>query len=160
MVIGIFGTIGSGKSTVAKIIKKYFNFFILDCDQLGHEVIELPSVKKELSASFGDKICTENGKISREILSQIIFHDQEHKNKLESILWPKMTNKIQEIIQDHTNIVLDAAVLYQAKWNRFCSFTIYVQTSIERVLAFQSALDNLNHSEYQVCIDVYFVTDS
>ncbi len=46
MVIGVYGIIGSGKSTVARIFKENFNFKVIDVDKIGHEVLCFPEVKE------------------------------------------------------------------------------------------------------------------
>ncbi len=58
MIIGICGKSGCGKSTLAnQIIELTNNKAIhLDIDKVGHSVLLLPEVKKELISSFGESV--------------------------------------------------------------------------------------------------------
>lgn len=52
MIIGICGKSGCGKSANNKVIH-------LDIDKIGHNVLLLPEVKKELIKSFGESVIKE-----------------------------------------------------------------------------------------------------
>jgi dephospho-CoA kinase len=39
MIIGLTGRIGVGKSTASQIIKKKYNFYIIDLDVIGHGIL-------------------------------------------------------------------------------------------------------------------------
>ena len=56
-VIGLTGTIASGKSTVGKYLKERFGAAHIDADQVGHRVVETESA--QLIALFGDEIASE-----------------------------------------------------------------------------------------------------
>ena len=62
MIIGICGNSGSGKSTLAnQIVKLTDNKAIhLEIDKIGHKVLLLPEVKKELVKLYENKILSEN----------------------------------------------------------------------------------------------------
>lgn len=129
-VIGVFGTIGSGKSTVSRMIQEKFGFETIDCDAIGHPFLEDPVVKREIIKLFGLQIISKDGHIKREKLSQVVFTNDSLKSKLEMLLWPKMTHKITELLVGKKDVVLDAAVLFSAEWNILCQATIYVEASL------------------------------
>ena len=64
IVIGITGEPGAGKSALSQEFAK-LGASVIDVDSAGHEVIELPSVKKKLIEAFGEEIISEDGAIVR-----------------------------------------------------------------------------------------------
>lgn len=127
MVIGIYGVIGSGKSTVARIFKELYGFNIIDVDEIGHTVLCFPEVKYRLFQEFGDIIFKSNGiDIDNKILGDIVFANKANKKLLENIMWLPMTEIIEPKIKENQRVLIDAAVLFSAGWNKLCDYTIYV----------------------------------
>lgn len=129
MVIGVYGIIGSGKSTVARIFKDVYGFKIIDADSLGHKILDLPEVREKLIKEFGNIILRENkAEIDKNLLGDIIFTNKEKKETLERIVWKYMSKLIESEIKEGDKVLIDAAVLFLAGWDRFCDYTIYVHT--------------------------------
>jgi dephospho-CoA kinase len=63
MIIGIYGKIGSGKTTIAKYIRNKYDFDLIETDKLAKEVVEEPPIKFELIKAFPD--CFEKGILNR-----------------------------------------------------------------------------------------------
>lgn len=123
LVIGITGGICCGKSTATNILKEKCNAVVIDADKLGHEAYEPGTpCMEELVAHFGSAIVTEEGKIDRKALGNIVFGDKAKMNELQSIVWPhirqKIIDKINELKSTKTCqfIVLEAAVMIEAGW--------------------------------------------
>lgn len=133
-VVGIYGTIGSGKSTVARILKNKYGFYYIDGDSLAHRVYNLQEVKRDLIKLFGLQIISKDGIILRKKIAQVVFTNPTMKNELEQLLWPKMTYMLQEVLKEETEIIIDAAALFKSHWNLLCQVTIYVETSWEKVI--------------------------
>lgn len=91
MVIGICGKSGCGKSTLANQIIELTNHSAvhLDIDQIGHQVLLLPEVKKELVKAFGESIFI-NQEVDRKRLGNITFHSKKEMAKLTDITWNYM----------------------------------------------------------------------
>ena len=86
MIIGICGKSGSGKSTVARELMELVNkeSVHLDIDKIGHKVLAIPNVEKELIETFGSGIKTESG-INRKKLGEIVFAFRSEMEKLTDI---------------------------------------------------------------------------
>ena len=93
--IGITGGIAVGKSSVSKIIQQY-QFQIIDADSISHQILE--ECKDLIIQKFGEKIIT-NNTINRRILGEIVFQDKKKRGILESILHPKIRERILESAQ-------------------------------------------------------------
>lgn len=88
MIIGLTGSIASGKSTVAKMLEKY-RFPIVDADQVARLVVEPgePALT-EIVAVFGEEILLEDGSLNRKKLGDLIFHDPSKRAILNGIIHP------------------------------------------------------------------------
>jgi dephospho-CoA kinase len=93
--IGLTGGIGSGKSTVATILKK-MGYEVLSADQMAREVVEpgQPAYKKILRI-FGPEICLTDGQLNRNKLGKIVFADPKQRRKLEQIIHPEVQVRLQ-----------------------------------------------------------------
>ncbi len=87
--VAVIGAIGSGKSSVVKT----FNTCGCGCvclDDVGHDIIEVFDVKRELVAVFGRQILNESGCIVRSRLAARAFDTAEHTELLNAITHPKI----------------------------------------------------------------------
>jgi dephospho-CoA kinase len=85
--IGITGGIGSGKSTICKVLSS-LNIPIYYADERAKKIYEIdPEVKKLVKESF-DEVFNENGEIVLKKLGEIVFADPIKLKLLESIVHP------------------------------------------------------------------------
>ncbi len=75
MIIGLTGSIASGKSTVAKMMTA-LGLPIVDADIVARDVVE-PGTKTLtlIAENFGEDILLEDGSLNRAKLGEIIFHE-------------------------------------------------------------------------------------
>jgi dephospho-CoA kinase len=88
VVIGLTGGIGSGKSTVARMLRE-LGAIVIDADAIVHE-LQAPGMPMvdELAAAFGPQILTPDGALDRKALGAIIFNDEAARQKLNTIVHP------------------------------------------------------------------------
>lgn len=90
LIIGLTGTIGSGKSAVADCFAK-LGAIIIDADLLARKAVEPNSpALREIVSSFGAGILTDKGELNRKQLATIIFDNAPARQKLEKILHPQV----------------------------------------------------------------------
>lgn len=84
--IGLTGGIGSGKSTVCKHFAD-LGVPIIDADQIAHELVHpgQPALQSIIE-TFGQEILTDEGKLHRQRLRELVFRDPYSRRKLETIL--------------------------------------------------------------------------
>lgn len=88
--IGLTGGIGSGKSTVAKLFSD-LGVPVFDTDAIARQIVEPgQAALEEIKTTFDDTILTENGVLDRKKLRHLVFNDTAARNKLESILHPRI----------------------------------------------------------------------
>ena len=147
-VVGLLGGVASGKSVVAQQFRE-LGAEIIDGDRLGHEVLTVPNVVRQLCLRWGESILDQDGRIRRdEVARRVFVADRDSAGELqflEGIAHPYIGQRIADEIErirrqdDCVIVVLDAAVLLKADWDRFCDKLIYVDASDEtrRQRAFQ-----------------------
>jgi dephospho-CoA kinase len=137
-VVGIVGGIGSGKSAVTKWVAAKANVMVIDADKLGHEALTLDSVKSALRQRFGDVVFDQSGDISRGALARVVFgNTPEHlvaRQDLEGISHPAIEARVVQLInqaelEGREAVLLDAAVLFEAGWQRQCDAVVFVDAS-------------------------------
>ncbi|WP_299548058.1 dephospho-CoA kinase [uncultured Helicobacter sp.] len=94
--IALSGGIGSGKSTVASLLKLY-GYYVICADSIAHQVLE--ESKDSVLRIFGDEILNAEGKIDRKKLGKIVFANANLRRELEAILHPKVKAEILQQAQ-------------------------------------------------------------
>ncbi len=119
--IGITGTIGSGKSTVAEIMHE-LGAAVINADEVGHEVY-LPGTPgwDEVVGFFGKSILAPDLTIDRSKLGELVFNSPEALSSLDAIMRPiileEIRTRLAEIRDKGTRVVvLEAALLIEAGW--------------------------------------------
>jgi len=99
-VIGLTGGIGSGKSTVSHILENS-GISIIDTDIIARELVEPNSpALKEIVNKFGDGYLNSDGSLNRQALRTLVFNNENSKSTLESILHPKIQEKVLESLSE------------------------------------------------------------
>lgn len=85
--VGITGSIGSGKSTVAKVIES-LNYPVFDADSSGKKHLKNPEIIQKISHEFGKEILLSDGSLNKKTISNIVFNDSTKLHFLNSIIHP------------------------------------------------------------------------
>lgn len=140
LTIGLTGGIGSGKSTVAKILAG-LGAPIIDADKVGHAIYEPGApAYADMIAAFGEAILAPDRTIDRKKLGPIVFADPAALKRLNSIVHPRMFARMREMIEgmraagERKPIVVEAAILIEANWQPLFDEIWLVVTSREQVI--------------------------
>ena len=89
-VCGLTGGVGMGKSTVAGFLCVR-GAQVVDADDLARQIVQpgQPALA-EIQAEFGKKVIAPDGRLRRDELAQVVFADAAAREKLESILHPRI----------------------------------------------------------------------
>lgn len=147
IVIGITGSIGMGKTTVANILRD-MGVPVHDSDASVHRML---GAGGEAVAAVGKKFPETlqkdeqgNAFIDRQILGRTVFADRQKKRELEDILHPLVradSDKFKEVMRQraHNLVALDIPLLFETGGENRVDVTICVTASAaaqrERVLA-------------------------
>jgi dephospho-CoA kinase len=139
-VLGLIGGIGSGKSAVAAEFVRH-GAKVISGDQLGHEALRQPAIRAQVIEHFGAGIATPDGEIDRRKLGAIVFDDVRQLRTLESMVFPWIKQGLHDQVEAAQRdpairmIVVDAAVMVEAGWDKFCDKIIYVDAPEDLRLA-------------------------
>ena len=97
--VGLTGGIGSGKSTVARLLAER-GAEIIDADQVAREVVEPgePALA-EIAEQFGDAVISADGRLDRPAMAQVVFGDADARAALEAITHPRIGERIAARIE-------------------------------------------------------------
>jgi dephospho-CoA kinase len=120
--IGLTGGIGSGKSTVAKMLAE-LGAEVIDADLVGHDIYRPGTLGFDrVTEAFGRDIVGADGSIDRKKLGAIVFADPSALKRLTAIVHPLIGEVVQRRIAARRAagsaqpVVVEAAVLIEANW--------------------------------------------
>ncbi|MFC9542318.1 dephospho-CoA kinase [Lysinibacillus sp. NPDC056959] len=152
MIIGLTGSIASGKSTVVKMMKA-LGLPIVDADIVARDVVELGTeTLKLIVENFGQDILLEDGSLNRAKLGDIIFHEPVKRKMLNDIMHPairkEMLRQRDAYIEDgEKHVVMDIPLLFENKLQHFVERIIVVSVSEEVQLRRLMERNNLSKED-------------
>lgn len=138
-VIGLTGGVGSGKSTVARIMKDEWGAVLLIADEIGHLAFMPQSeTYHRIVAYFGEDILDKNQEINHALLAAEVFTDDEKRKALNAIVHPFVIAYIREQLATYRGtdamVVLESAILIESGCVPLCDeiWYVYVPEHIRR----------------------------
>lgn len=124
MIIGLTGSSGSGKSTVAGMLEA-LGFFIIDCDALSKSIDSMEKYKLLVEENFGREVF-DGENLSRKKLGKLVFSDKEKLHTLTKISHPIIIELVISKIQENLgrDIIIDAPLLFESGLDSMCDATI------------------------------------
>jgi len=142
LLVGLTGGIGSGKSTVAKMLEKR-GAVVFDADVLARQAVEpgTPGFEKVVER-FGPNVLAPGGGLDREALASIVFADPAARRDLEAIVHPEVRRMFAEGCEEYRDsdrvVVFSAPLLVETGMHTAFDLLIVVSapvaTQIERLM--------------------------
>lgn len=152
LVIGLTGSIGTGKSEAARQLE-ILGASIISADQVGHEAYT-PNTEawEQVVAAFGDDILQDDKDIDRRKLGAIVFSDPSQLEKLNAIMHPRMARMVSDKIevlrgQGVKVVVVEAALLFEAGWDALVEEVWVTDTSEDIVVGRLKERNGLSEEE-------------
>ncbi|NUN14627.1 MAG: dephospho-CoA kinase [Myxococcales bacterium] len=163
-IVGLTGGIGTGKSTVAQILKSK-GYPVIDADQVARKVVEpgQPALE-QIVATFGPEYLLPNGTLDRRQLGATVFQNPELRRTLEQITHPLIaaeTAKLLQIIasRGHDLVFYEAPVLFEAGRTGLVNAIVVVASKPETQMARVARRDNLSLDEIRRRLDAQWPLD-
>ncbi|MBP5751142.1 MAG: dephospho-CoA kinase [Firmicutes bacterium] len=138
MIYGLTGGIGSGKTTVAAILRDK-GYTVLDADEIGREVTAKDEpLLRMLVKDFGIDIIREDGTLDRKLLAEKAFGDKRKMNRLNELVQTailcRAVEKFHKLsLSDYNKVMFfDVPLLFEAGWDRYMQ-QIWLVTAPEDV---------------------------
>ncbi len=138
-VLGLVGSIGAGKSTLAAAFKAR-GCLVLDSDFAAKEALKRPEVIATIVGWWGNELLDSSGQIDRGQLAAKVFSDPMKRKQLEGLTHPILKTERAATIARSTSvpaIIIDAPLLFEAGVDAECDAVICVdaprEIRIERV---------------------------
>lgn len=152
MIIGLTGSIASGKSTVAKMFED-LNMPIVDADKVARIVVEPGrETLQQIAAAFGDEVILEDGHMDRKKVGDLIFHDPTKRKQLNDIIHPairkEMLRQREEYLSNgHPHVVMDIPLLFESGLQSYVEKIVVVSVSEENQLKRLMSRNDLTEQE-------------
>ncbi|HEY8796552.1 MAG TPA: dephospho-CoA kinase [Candidatus Dormibacteraeota bacterium] len=140
--VGLTGGVGSGKSTVAAILRE-LGAEVVDADEASHAVYEpgtpgFAAVVRDFGEGYVRK-----GRIDRDTLGELVFKDSDARRRLNSIVHPLvrdwMAQRTAEALERGADVVVqDVPLLFENKLEELFSTVVLVwvpeEVQVERLV--------------------------
>lgn len=131
-VLGLTGAIAAGKSAAGDLLGS-MGCVVSRSDQHAHEVLRDPEVVKSLVGWWGDGVLDEEGGVARTAVAERVFANPEERIRLEALVHPKISLLREACFHQATAatraLVIEAPLLFEAKMDRQCAQTIFIDAA-------------------------------
>ncbi len=130
--IAITGSIGCGKTTLAKIVKG-LGYTVFDIDGWVRRIYFQKDFIKVIAESFPGTVS--NGQVNKRMIRDIVFSDHEKLAYLEGLIHPFLKETLKQVIRRNAGcrdlFFIDIALLFEMGWDKYCDFIIVADVDYE-----------------------------
>jgi dephospho-CoA kinase len=136
LLVGLTGGIGSGKSTVARMLERR-GAVAFDADALARDAVEPGTPGHDAVVDrFGPNVLLPGGALDREALASIVFADPAARRDLEAIVHPEVRRLFAEGCERHQEtdsvVVFSAPLLVETGMHTAFDVLVVVAAPVER----------------------------
>ena len=135
VVVGITGGVGTGKSTVARMLKA-LGAEVIDADELAHEALRARRAPwRRIVRVFGRTVLNADGSIDRHALGRRVFQDARARKRLEAIIHPYVIRQTRARLAQLRRatrvrvVALDVPLLLEAGMRRLVDLLVVVNAA-------------------------------
>ncbi len=135
-VIGITGSIASGKSTFSRMLADRISAEIFDADLEARDLLESdPDVRREVVSAMGSEAYNAQGQADRPFIRKRVFSDPEAKARLEGILHPRVRARWMALVAERSpsapDLIVDIPLLFETGAESFFDEIVVVACAPE-----------------------------
>ena len=130
--VAITGSIGCGKTTIAKIVGK-LGYTVFDVDGWVRRLYFKKDFIKVIQEHF--PAVAENGQVNMRALRNIVFSDNRQLKVLEGLIHPFLRETLKDVIRKNACrndiFFIDVALLFEMGWDKYCDFILVADVDYE-----------------------------
>ncbi len=163
-IIGLTGGIGSGKSTVAALLRER-GIAVVDADPIAREIVAPGSpVLSQLAKRFGLDMLNSDGTLNRSLLAKQVFHSPAALRDLNQLTHPPILAKIQQALLALERAgapvaVIEAPLLFETGLDKLCRNVILITANPGIRMERLKARDGLSDAECKARIQAQWPDD-
>ncbi len=147
--VGLTGSIGSGKSTIAKAftilgIPVYFS------DIEAKKILDQPDIIESIVAKLGSDLLSSNGFIDRKSLASRVFNDHNALQWLNSLIHPRVRRHFIEWVDSNNHlpyIIQESAIMLETGFSSFFDKIVVVTCPLEERINRVLYRDNMTREQ-------------
>ena len=131
--IGLTGGIGSGKTTVSKILVKN-GIPVYDSDSNAKLIMNSSNQIKKLIINHFGKLSYTNNKLNNKYISKIIFNNPVKMNKINSLIHPFIHDNFNKWKNNFSSkyVIFESAIIFETGSYQKFDFNIIVLSDLEK----------------------------
>jgi len=130
--IGITGSIGCGKTTLAKIAQG-LGYGVYYVDATTRRLYYRKDFINIIEQNFDGVV--NDGKVDRKILRNLVFNDNKQLKKLEALIHPFLKENLKKVIRNNIDTAdiffVDVAILFEMGWDKYFDLIILADVDYE-----------------------------
>jgi dephospho-CoA kinase len=139
LLVGLTGGLGSGKSTVARMLASK-GAIVLDADEFAKEAVDVGTAGlKQVVFRFGPAVVQSGGELDRAALAAIVFSDAGARRDLEAIVHPAVWRMIEQGIAANSGtdkvVVIASPLLVEMGMDEMCDVVVVLDLDPETQVA-------------------------
>jgi dephospho-CoA kinase len=165
LVVGLTGNIGSGKSTVARMLEER-GVPVIDADVLARDAVaEGSPALAAIVSRWGSRMLAADGSLDRAALRRVVFASAEERRVLESIVHPEIKARREELVEAararrERVVVCDIPLLFEAGLEKDVDAVLLVDAPREARLERIVRDRGLNRADALAMVDAQWPSDA
>ncbi|HUJ90203.1 MAG TPA: dephospho-CoA kinase [Syntrophorhabdales bacterium] len=134
--LGLTGVLGSGKSTVARLLKEQ-GLDVIDLDALAKDSLNWKETQDDIRAAFGDE-CVVDGVVDVVRLRGAAFNQGDALRKLEAIIHPRVRGEVKKRVETLREsgaraVVFDHPLLFETGFDKKMDMVVVVAADMKTI---------------------------
>lgn len=130
--VAITGSIGCGKTTIAKIINR-LGYTVFDVDGWVRRLYFKKDFINVIASHFPEVVS--HGQVNKRALRNIVFSNRKKLKVLESLIHPFLKETLKDFIRKNAGcndlFFIDVALLFEMGWEKYCDFIMVADVDYE-----------------------------
>ncbi len=156
--VAITGGIGSGKSTVCRIIKKS-GFNVISCDEIYAELLQDKDFCKQISDGLGGGYF-KNTTLDKSKLKELVFKDGEKLKALNTLTHPEIMRKLLQAAEKEKAVFCEVPLLFEEGYEKLFDAVIVVLREKSQRIAAVVERDKISEKDALLRINSQFNYDN